>query len=121
MNIRQAACLRGPNGWAACTVVETVLDFSDGLTWSVEQIQQTIERLLANLPETKFDSPRTDEPPLFGLARSFGLVGLKLQELAGLPASFSAVRGTSRPGVIRVAIEFVADTVGQAATEIAGR
>jgi cyanophycin synthetase len=101
-------------------VVEAVLDLSDGLHWSAEQVQQTIDRLLANLPETKCDSPQSDEP-LFKLARAFAVVGLKLQELAGLAASFSAVRATSQPGLIRVAIEFIADTVGQAAMATAGR
>jgi cyanophycin synthetase len=121
MNFRHVRCLRGPNVWAACPVIEAALDLGDGRAWSVEDTRQTIDRLGADLPGMRSATAPDGEVPLGRLARAFGLVALKLQDLAGTPVSFTAVAPTSGPALFRVAVEFAEEPVGRAAAETALR
>src|SRR3954453_20903859 len=114
MNLGPLRCLRGPNVWATCPVLEATLDLNDEASLSSEQIQQTIDRLKGELPDTKGGTAEEDTP-LSRLAQLFSLAALKLQEIAGNPVSFAAVRPTSRPGLFLAAIEFAEEPVGQAA------
>ncbi len=111
MNCRSLRCLRGPNVWAACPVIETVLALGGAASWPAEHIRHTLARLPADLAV----------PAEKGEAEAFNLVALKLQELAGTPVSFAAIRPTAEPGVFRTAVEFVEEPVGLAAVEIALR
>ena len=115
MNFRQLRCLRGPNGWAACPIIEAALDFGSESDWTAEQIRQTMERLGSDL----LGPTNVGEASLLQLAEAFGRLALKLQGLAGNAVSFAAARPTIREGLFRSAVEFAEEPVGQASTETA--
>jgi cyanophycin synthetase len=121
MNVQRLRYLRGPNVWAACPVLEAVLDFGPRGPWTAEQVRQTLDRLgaapLDPMPTTTEDGAA----PLLGLARGFGLAALKLQQLAGHAVSFAAVRPTDRPDLFVAAVEFAEEAVGRLAAETASR
>src|SRR6266542_1059338 len=112
MNVRQWRCLRGPNVWAPCPVLEATLDLSDEASLSSEQLHRMIDRLEADLPDTKGGTAE-EASPLSRLAHRFSRAALTLQEMAGNPVSFAAVRPTSRAGLFLAAIEFAEEPVGQ--------
>jgi len=116
MIVRQQRCLRGPNVWAACPVFELVLEFDS--SWSAAQVDQTIQRLVADL-DSVGEKPDGMSPPLHGVADAFGRTSLALQGQAGTSVCFHAVRATARPGEWQVAIEFAIESMGQAALELA--
>ncbi|HEX3315333.1 MAG TPA: acetate--CoA ligase family protein [Gemmataceae bacterium] len=92
MKIRETRFLHGPNVWAACPVVEIVLDV-DG-------------------------EPVGDDLPL-AEAQTLADEIRKLQESAGTPVSFVAARRLGP--VVRAAVEFAEEPVARAALEIAER
>lgn len=127
MNYRPLRCLRGPNAWAACPVVEGILDFGREMAFSAEQIQQMLDRVDAALAQFRNAAVPAAScgwdahaPDMFlHAAHAFVQAAMKLQALAGSPASFTAVRPTGSPGVFQVAAEFADEPVGLAAVEIA--
>lgn len=118
MNVRRRRWLRGANVWAACPVLELVLDLGDAGAWAPERVRQTAARLAVGLP----GAPAADgDGDLPGLARAFGRAALQLQNLAGMPVAFTAAQATGQGGLFLVAVESVAETVGQAAADSALR
>jgi cyanophycin synthetase len=113
MNIRQLRVLLGPNRWAACPVLEVTLDLDDSASYPSHPIRQTLEQLGA--------TAEADAAPLSDPARAFAWAGLQLQNLAGTPVSFTAVRPSSQPGRFLAAVEFAEEPVGRAAVETAAR
>jgi len=113
MTLQQLRCLRGPNRWASCPVVEVMLDLGDGPPVAPGAIRPILERLGC--------AADTGTTPPEQLAGAFGRLAVRLQEQAGTPVSFSAIRVTDRPGRFLAAVEFAAEPVGQAAVESAWR
>src|SRR5215471_7661393 len=115
MNFRHLRCLRGPNVWAACPVIEAALDLGDACSWSSDQVGQALSRVAAELCGTARATAEDSEPPLFRLAWALSRTAQQLQELAGTPVSLAVARATSRPDVFLAAVEFADESVGQAA------
>src|SRR5258708_4330745 len=87
MNLLHLRCLRGPNVWAACPVIEAALDLSDATSWSAKQLGQTLHCLEANRLGSTNGTTEDGKRPLFRLAQAFALAAQKLQILAGTPVS----------------------------------
>jgi cyanophycin synthetase len=118
MNIDSFRWFRGPNIWAACPVLEVVLDLREVETWNADRLHLVVGRFL----------PDQLIPPLLGeetaavlLGHVFGEGLRKLQTLAGTPVSGLWVAPTSQSGTVRVAVEFAEEPVALAALEIARR
>ena len=92
MKIRESRFLHGPNIWAACPVLEVVLDVEC--------------------------EPAADDPPL-ALAQALAAEIRRLQEVAGTPVSFVAARQSGER--VLAAVEFAEEPIARAALEIAGR
>lgn len=113
MKIRDVRVLRGPNVWAACPVLEIVLDLedfrSDGEARSV--LRQFVEGLL--------DGEGGDGTT--AIAHALAAATAKLQAIAGTPVTFFAARDMARPGLVLAAVEFAAEAVAREALDIAWR
>ncbi len=108
MKLERVRSLQGPNVWAACPVLEVVVDLGGGRTWVAGLLRKILERL----------GPPSLDPDL---AQMFGEAVLRLQEMAGQEVSFTAARPADRPGLFVVAVEYAEENVGRAAAEIAAR
>ncbi len=121
MHVRFLRCLPGPSVWASRPVLEVALEQNDKPDSSPEHVRRTLECLQAGFPGPEPEASAGGRDSLLGLARAFGGVALRLQELAGTPVSFAGARQTPHPGVVLAAVEFAEETVGRAALEAAGR
>ncbi len=128
MDIRKVLVLRGPNYWANFPVIEAWVDLGSLEDFPSDQLPGFNERLTAWLP-TMIEH-RCSEGVRGGfferLRRGTWMghilehVTLELQSLVGIDVGFGRTRSTTEPGVYKVAIEYVDETIAKACLE-AGR
>ena len=118
MELQLLRVLRGPNPWAPCPVVLASVNFG-AASLATDQVR-SILRTSVRPSATRPGSRRASRSPPRVCARALGRAALQLQDRAGTSVAFSAIQSVA-PGVYEVAAEYVAETVGKAALESAGR
>src|SRR4051794_15383843 len=129
MQIQKVLKLRGPNIWANFPVLEVWIELEEFKDTSSEMIPGFNERLMAWLPSMiEHRCSVGERGGFFERLRRGTYMGhilehvtLELQTLAGNEVGFGRARETSVEGTYKVAIEYLEESVGEAALQIAFR
>ena len=127
--IRSMRALRGPNLYAYMPVLLIELDVRDYEHCGSDEFPGFPERLVSWLPGLKRHECSPEHPGGFveRLYRGtyFGHIAehvcLELQNLIGFPVHFGRTRGTGKPGIYRVVVEYKEEEPARAAFETAVR
>jgi len=124
MELRTVRCLRGPNLWSRCLVLEATLTFDSADELTEHQLAAFETRLLDWLPslQQRSGNERPVEPvllPRLRLARGLERVALELQRLAGSDVWFGRTQTKSSPTECTVVVEYREEEVGRAALNAA--
>ncbi len=113
---RNVLALHGPNIWARVPVLEAQIDLGEFRQPSGDAAAGVHERLRAWLPAWSQRRRSADGPEptktILALGTILGQVALTLQDFAGTPVGFSAVRTTRDEVVLRVVVEYEQEELG---------
>lgn len=119
MDVKGLRALRGPNIWSRNTVLEAqVCGAMPSDSPSACGYHAFLQRLHALLPGLEMpDSPYADEAA--SMVHALAYTVLNLQKLVGSPVSFVRTEQGTEPETYLLAVEYVEESVGRRAVEIA--
>ncbi len=129
LSLRKVSALRGPNIWANFPVLEAWVDVAGINNASTDQLPGFHDRIMAWMPSLIEHRCLIGQRGAFverlrngtHLAHVLEHLVLEIQSLAGNEVSFGRTRELDEPGQYRVAMEYIDETVGRTALDLAVR
>ncbi|MGB6241471.1 MAG: cyanophycin synthetase [Castellaniella sp.] len=118
MEISRVRALRGPNVWCRQTAIEAIVSCT-GSECVMDEQDAFETRLRVRFPDIDMQRP-AGQAADHSLAHVLAGAALSLQAAAGCPVAFCRTTATQDPGVFQVVIEYLEESVGRLAFDLAG-